>query len=325
MPASGGARVGVLLVHGMGNPTASFAVPLVERLVRALAPDDARVAFEACYWADLLQGQQDRTWARLQRKPMRHERARRWIVGTLGDPVSYLAGYLRQGEPAYAAVHARLRARLVDLARRVGGDAPLVVLAHSLGGVVASNYVWDEQRRHGAVHPHARRATPGAPTTGAHPAPGVGAHGPASAGETPMERMETLAALVTYGCSIPLFLPPSPPIECIRFPPPTLAPRLRAVATWLNVYDPDDLLGYPIGDVWDVTHGTTITDVPLEVGGALVGWTPWVHTRYDTDAGFVALVRDVIARVLAALDDGDDGDGIAAPPAHPPLEPFDGR
>lgn len=297
------ARLAVLLVHGMGNPTPSFALPLVERVARVLGPRAREIAFEACYWGDLLQRQQDVTWQRLQRAPMRHRAARRWIVSALGDPVSYLSGYLRDvpgagpaRAPAYVAVHARLRESLRTLAARTAPDAPLVALAHSLGGVVVSNHVWDEQRRHGALRPRAELAPPEAPTAAAHEA--VDAAG--GVAETPMERMETLAGLVTYGCNIPLFLPPSAPIECIAFPPPALPAPWRDGARWLNVYDPDDLLGYPIAEVWDELHGTVIVDRALEVGGVLTGWTPWAHTLYDTDDDFVALVADELRRVLDA-------------------------
>jgi len=47
--------------------------------------------------------------------------------------------------------------------------------------------------------------------------------------------METLTTLITFGSNIPLFLPPSPPIECIRFPHPVLPPQFAAAARWKNV------------------------------------------------------------------------------------------
>jgi hypothetical protein len=119
-------------------------------------------------------------------------------------------------------------------------------------------------------------------------------------GETPAQRLETLTALVTFGCNIPLFLPPVPPYECVRFPRPALRAEFKAVARWLNVYDPYDILGYPLNDLWDEPHGTQIDDFALEVGMPGLSMTPLSHTFYWTDAGFQSLVTTELRRMLGA-------------------------
>src|ERR1035437_6667551 len=119
-------------------------------------------------------------------------------------------------------------------------------------------------------------------------------------GDSPMQRLETLAGLITFGCNIPLFLPPTPPYECVRFPRPGLPDHLRAAARWLNVYDPYDILGYALGDLWDDAHGTKIDDVALEVGMPGISMTPLSHTRYWTDGGFQLMVVGELRRVLGA-------------------------
>jgi hypothetical protein len=60
-------RVGVMLIHGMGDPEPSYAEGLIKRLTQRLANDAAGVEFEACYWAPILQEQQDVTWRRMLR------------------------------------------------------------------------------------------------------------------------------------------------------------------------------------------------------------------------------------------------------------------
>jgi hypothetical protein len=286
-------EIGVLIVHGMGTPAPSYAEGLVERLTAALGPAAARVRFEACHWSPILQPAQDRVWARLRAGGARMDQqwARRWLVSALGDPAGYLSGYLQDGEPVYARVHEAVRAALARLAGRLArADAtPLVVLAHSLGSVIVSNYVWNEQRASGEVRP---AASPGGD------APPAARR--AAVGRTPFERMETLTTLVTYGSNIPLFVPPVERLECIRLPRATLPARYRAVARWLNVYDPDDLLGYPLATLWDDTKGTRITDVTVDAGPFLASGTPFAHTFYNSDRDFVALVARELATVLSA-------------------------
>lgn len=287
-------QLAVLLIHGMGHPAPDFADDLIARLTHALGADARRVRFAPYHWSPILQWAQDRVWRRMEAGGARMDGrwARRWIVSALGDPAGYLSGYLQDGHPVHLRVHERLRDTLGGLAERLErpDETPLAVLAHSLGAVVVSNYVWNEERAAEEVRPG-----PSATLGGA-----LGEVLRLAVGRTPFERMETLTTLVTYGANVPVFLPPVERLACIRFPRPGLPERLRAVARWTNVYDPDDWLGYPLAGLWDDTHGTVIHDVTLDVGGFPVSATPFSHTRYDQDAGFVGLVADQLAAVLAA-------------------------
>jgi hypothetical protein len=128
--------------------------------------------------------------------------------------------------------------------------------------------------------------------------------------------METLTTLVTYGSTIPIFLPPVSPIECVSLPRETLSPQLRAVARWLNVYDPDDLLGYPLANIWDDLKGTRIDDVAINAGPFPLSETPLSHGFYDRDADFVRLVAAELTKVLEVPDQGMPG--ITASWAVPP-------
>ncbi len=286
------AEVGVVIVHGMGDPDPAFALPLIEGLSRLLGTDAAAVAFEPCFWSDVLQGGQDEIWRRLRdaRSPMRIDLLRKWVVGTLGDPTGYLSGYERQGVPVMHRVHQRFADALARVEARLAhpAHAPVVVLAHSLGCVVVTNYLWNLERAAGEVG----TATVSTMHAGARDIARK------AIGETPVQRLETLAGLVTFGCNIPLFLPPVPPYECVRFPRPRLAERLKQVARWLNVYDPYDVLGYPLSGLWDETHGTQIEDVAMEVGMPGLSMTPLSHTFYWTDAAFQSLVVRELRRML---------------------------
>lgn len=279
-------RVGVLLIHGMGDPPSDFAAKPIAALQRKLGAAADGIAFGSCWWSPILQRQQGVTWGRLLDSPMRWRGLRHWVVSSLGDPVTYLGGYLQAGRPVYDRVHECLRDSLGQLESQLGSaDKPLVILAHSLGGVVVSNYLWDEQRRAGHVRPEAE---------------GRVRQKTIPVGRSAFERLETLTSFVTFGCNIPLFLPAEPPVECVRFPGPALPAHLARVAAWKNVYDEDDLLGYPIANIWDRTHGTRIDDVAMDVGWWPASATTWSHIMYLDDRRFLGLCADEILRVLHA-------------------------
>lgn len=287
------ADLGVVVIHGMGNPEPDFAAPLIEGLSRALGADAAAVAFESCFWSPILQRSEDEIWRRLRRAPtpMRLDFAREWIVSAFGDPTGYLSGYEQQSEPVLHRVHKCFAESLGAVERRLcDSRAPLVVLAHSLGCVVVTNYLWNIERG-------ANELTDIAPSA-MHAGARAVARNPV--GETRFQQLETLTGLITFGCNIPLFLPPSLPYECVAFPRPALAPRFKAAARWLNVYDPYDVLGYPLNGLWDNKHGTTIDDVVLRVGMPGLSMTPLSHSLYWSDSGFHALVARELRRVLAA-------------------------
>jgi hypothetical protein len=288
--------VGVLLVHGMGTQSeeefgAAFAAATTERLAGRGVPAGA-VVFQAAYWADLLN---DRERALLARAgaggPLRWRTLRGFVVNALGDAVAY-----RRGSPdrnnLYYDLHARVRAHLRALRDRLGHDAPLVIVAHSLGSVIASDYVWDAQ------HPERRC--------------GVAAE---AAEGTDFERARTLAGLVTLGSPIPLFALALPRVLAVAPPreSPALAPAVRAAAAWHNYYDPDDVLGWPLRTLdpdpgggaplgageWAYADAVD-ADHAVASGGALTGWTPLSHTGYWEAAGVLDAAADQIAAVARA-------------------------
>ncbi len=290
---TGSAELGVVIIHGMGAPTKYFAQPLIDGLTRQLGDDAAAVAFESCFWSPILQDGEDEVWRRLQasRTPMELDFARKWIVGALGDPTGYLSGYERAGTPAMHLVHQAFAGSLAAVEERLADRAttPIVVLAHSLGTVVVTNYLWNHEREAGEVgKPESVEAHPGRAAVRK------------TFGEGPAQELKTLAGLITFGCNIPLFLPPSPHYECVRFPRPALPQKLKDVAQWINIYDPYDVLGYPLSNLFDVWNETTIVDLALEAGPLLISRTPLSHNYYWTDGGFQKLVANELLKVLEA-------------------------
>ena len=263
--------IGLLVIHGMGDQPEHFADELFAGIRRHLDHDADLVAYESCLWADVLQHHQDQVWQRLRRSgAMSWPNWRTWLLSSFGDPPAYLSGYFKSGRQAYGIIHGRVREALTRLETQFNprNSRPLVVLAHSLGSVIITNYIWDEQK---------------SPTPGS----------------TPFERTETLTKLVTYGSNIPLFLPPVRPIECIQFPWPSLPEHIRPLARWLNVYAPSDLLGYPLSGLWDNSHGTIVDDHAFPVGPWPLSRTPLSHTRYDSDDGFLSMVAAEIRSLVA--------------------------
>ena len=281
-------RTGVLLVHGMGEQSEQTFGVAFERAVRprlaARGVHDAEVVFRRGYWADLLNTRERDLLAQTARGgPLAYRQLRGFVVNALGDAVAYRRAPTG-GRSLYDEVHDRMRDHLRALHVALGGvDAPVVVVAHSLGSVIASDYLWDAQH----------------PATGRTPA------------ESPFERLHTLAGLVTFGSALPLFTLALPKVVAVAPPreSPLLAPTVRAVARWENYYDPDDVLGWPLRTVEPLAplapgehayRDAVDADHAIEVGSALTGWNPASHTAYWGDRDFLEPVTEQIAAVVGA-------------------------
>ena len=213
------AALGIFVVHGIGIQQPDFADDFIAEMqerLHALGIAADTIQWEPAYWADLLNDRERHLWDTLARD---HDldwiTVRQFFINFFGDAIAYQR---EPGQPPdmYHQVHQRMHDHLVHLRTALGQqDAPLVIIAHSLGSVIMSNYIWDEQTGQGL-------------------------------GTTPFARMETLAGLVTFGSPIPLFTLGLNDIVSIAFPPLGLPAPLHGHAQWLNFFDADDVLGYPL-------------------------------------------------------------------------------
>jgi len=289
-------KLGVLVIHGMGDQRADFADPMIRELSAQIdqrGGDAPRICWEPVFWADVLEGRETALLRELSAGgDLDHADLRHFIVHSLGDAIAYQqVPRARQQVNVYRGIHRRVDESLKRLRRRTregkpksAPDVPLVILAHSLGGHIISNYIWDVQS---AV----RKERKGSP-------------------RSPLERMETLATIVTFGCNIALFTlaynelkPIAFPPRGLRkhFPPGTRRVAITAAARWINFYDPDDVLAYPLRPLSTRYSRTVSADVPINVGSPLTSWNPMSHLQYWTDNDITKPVAELIHGVLALL------------------------
>lgn len=260
-------EVGVLIVHGMGSQQKGFADGMIAQLKERLGDRADAVRFEQVLWAPVLTGREDKVWKALSRhNELDWVDTRKFFLNAFGDASAYR--YIPD-EPncIYFQIHDKVRDGLAALRAQLGGDGkPLIVCAHSLGSVIMSNYIWDLQ-----------------------PGKDSGRYG-----DTAFERMESLAGFITFGSNIPLFVLAYDPIECITFPPAALPAELKAKSKWLNLYDKDDILGWPLKELSPAFTQAVTEDREINVGGIVTSWNPMSHTKYWEDGNFIEPVAEII-------------------------------
>ena len=280
-----GKKIAVAIIHGIGRQNADFAEKIIKG-IRKRCPDCADdFEFGPVYWAPIFEETEARLWDRTSLGgKMRWMRARRLMVYLIGDAVAYQITSKKDDEQPYNRIHRKVADTLKGLAERTDDNAPLVIIAHSLGSIIASNFIYDMQndQEFNAV------GKPLVPDLVRDIKP-----------ETPLEQCKTLTHLFTLGSPLALWsLRYKNFSSPINIPSPDLDnfhPELKDCGKWFNFYDRDDAIGYPIKYLNDEYAKEVTRDVDVNVGEPPLGWTPMSHTKYWSSP---RVHRDIAAELL---------------------------
>lgn len=299
----------MLFVHGVGIREPDYARTAIARLreqFRAATgyPDaDEDLVIESAYWAPAVAEREDRLgeravpglasgWFSAMNKltqkvatgstlalvplalsglvrhvpgvPKIHWPTLRWAVTNfVGDVVSYQVS--PHSREVYDGVHAQVAAALGRLAERAP-DAPLFVVAHSLGSVIAADHFYDLSKGR-------RRAA------------------------TALEGGLTLTGFYTLGSPIALWTQRDGDFARPLQIPARLSadPVLAAAAEWINFYDADDVLAFPLKGLSPEWDKAVDEDRSVSVGALIIGMSPVSHVAYWNDAAVIRPIANSIA------------------------------
>ena len=275
------AKLGVLIIHGVGSQKEDFAAPVIEELKGRIA-DQAKIQWQTVYWDPILAGQENDLLGELfpEGENLDWFKLRTLVMNYVGDVAAYryipnISDPSKKTNEKYDEIHDIVHESIVELRKKLGSaDKPLIVMAHSMGSVIMFDYIRErQQKRDGDPY-----------------------------GKTKFERMETLVGFITFGSPIPLFTLALDQVPCINFPPDNLQKDLKDKARWLNFYDHDDVFGWPLEYLIDRCEGRVkscvIEDKQINVGDVFTFWDPLCHSRYWTDNDFTKPVAQYISEIL---------------------------
>jgi hypothetical protein len=278
-------QTALLTVHGMGETQRDYAETLFEAVAGRLGGLASQVDFRSVYYQDILKPNQETVWARVgETTHLRYADLRRFLLFGFGDA----AGLENRKEidgSVYELAQEAIARQLLGVARH-DPSTSIVFLAQSLGGQVLSSYIYDAQK-----------ALSGG-RVGAGIWKDVDAWALRALGERltePEKRFlagATCASFVTTGCNIPIF--------CAAHKQMDIKPIARPTERfeWINLYDPDDALGWPLQPL-SPGYAALVDDRPINAGQGVVtwilkSWNPLSHTAYWGDGQ----VLDVLTQRL---------------------------
>lgn len=277
-------KVAVAFIHGVGkrkpgdltdehNNMWRMALALRDEFERHVpfVPAKEALAFMPCHW-DLdsgLQSLEDALFTKMGQQ-IRMGILRDLFATMLGDAVAYQQR--SKSLTMYETIHKAIALRLSRLAALAGATAPLIIVAHSLGTVIASNYIYDWQK-------HIVPSQVVEMTT-----------------NTPLEKMETLVYLFTLGSPLALWS-----LRFDGFGEPIIVPSpllhtyyLPMGGAWINFYDKDDTIAFPLQPL-NHAYNQAVIDQQVNVGGILDSWNPASHLAYWLDRDVVRPIGRAIA------------------------------
>lgn len=289
-------RIAIAVIHGMGSqgdtPPAekklTFSRDLYYGLRRYVGGDAmTRITWREIFWSDILQKRQDGYLAALKADGARWCDLRDFVGHRLADAGSYRRvhypnAYARDGRgpdicfDTYTRVHARVARCLRRLEAVNGPDTPLIVIAHSLGARIMSNYIHDTTRGTPVFH-----------------------------AKSGFQRFETMTSFITFGSNIPVFSfhVPRKDINPIEFP----GRRVWGAVTkpwWINLNDPDDVLGMPLAPsapaYQDMVGRRELQEEWCEVGSGVLGASPFSHNAYWRDPLVVHRIGQQVHRAFSS-------------------------
>jgi hypothetical protein len=279
------AQTALLTVHGMGETPRDYADKLFHAVAARLGGLAGQVDFRSVYYQDILKPNQETVWARVNDSTqLRYADLRRFLLFGFGDAAGLENRKEIDGSVYELAQEAIARA-LLGVARQDPATS-VVFLAQSLGCQVLSSYVYDAQKAMAGgrvlagiwkdIDAWARRAL----------------GGPLSESEKRFLAGGTCTAFVTTGCNIPIFVAAHKQMDI----KPIARPTSRF--EWINLYDPDDALGWPLQPL-SPGYAALVDDRAINAGQGVVtwilkSWNPLSHTAYWGDAQ----VLDLLAQRL---------------------------
>lgn len=270
-------KLGVLVIRGSGSTgferQERFIKGVNKRLIKK-GVDINEIAYEYIDWYGPLQSQQEVLLERMFHHPdikLKSKLLRKFLFGNISDLINY-GGKPNLPDQAYEKTHLSVYKSITRLQNQLKENAPLIILASSMGTEIINNYIWDRE--------HADENDP--------------------FGKTAFERFETLVGLFTFGNNIPIFSSSSDieDLKPIQFPIPNTSQKFYNLATWENYYDKHDPLGYPITFINKNYAEAKIEDIQIGVGNILTFWNILSHFGYWTSKKLKDRISDFIFEIL---------------------------
>ncbi|QJD29410.1 hypothetical protein [Methylococcus geothermalis] len=291
-------KCALLCMHGMGNLTKnefqSDIAKLRQNLAERLSADrfsEIYIPTSGIFYSDLTQQQEDGVWQAMTTQGGLNtgfirrntiNRIRRFIISGFSDATAFTGFNGSITKQQYTNIQQRIYNTLTDI-HNACGEVPIIIISHSLGCQIMSSYIWDAQI-------YWRNTIFG--TNFVIDSRSIWKNHKSTNNDSFL-CLQSLKTWFTTGCNIPIFVSGFRNVRAIH------NREYDYDFDWINYFDYDDVLGYPLaplGVLFDSTdatgHGQSYTDIVTDIqvnandgiwGAITSSWNPMSHTQYWGD------------------------------------------
>jgi hypothetical protein len=286
-------KIALLLIHGIGKQDENYAHQITYDLKKHFVGNlqkagvknpAAELVIEAVYWAPVIQKAEDKLWNSLKKGgSMNFVNLRRLMIDFAGDSIAYQKNY--DDRKIYDGVHEIIAKSIDKLGFIAGEKAPLSIVAHGIGSVMISNYMWDLQH-------HSKKKQL------------IASEVEKYIDDSPIERGETFCKLFSLGSPLALWsLRHKNFGKPIAVPSPLCKKHYPGVkGEWINYYDKDDIIGYPIKPINSAYREAVTRDIEINVGNIWSSWNPASHMGYWNDDDVIVPVAESLSKLWLKIN-----------------------
>lgn len=263
-----------ITLHGIGETQKEYHNNLKHLLEKRLGKDIwLKVHFEPIYYQSALPDYQYTVWANMRSSThLSWQDLRKFLLFGFSY-ASILEHRASDDGSVYKQIQKSIIYSLKIAIEKVkNNDIPIIILAHAFGCQIISNYLWDSQKNKGIWQMGSLDYPDFQPE------------------EEDFLKLKSLRYLITTGCSIPLFVAGFADIMAISKPNPGFK--------WLNYYDKDDVLGWPLKPLSPSYNSIVEDDLEINSGNLWQLWNSQNHDGYWTEEDFLQPLSAVIQGLI---------------------------
>lgn len=267
----------LLAVHGMGPTSDNFAEPVFSALRNAMGDAFSGVHTASVFYQPILNENQERLFDAMKKRELDCHRARKFLLQGLSTG-SCLNRNIEEKGGVYQQAQEVLYSAL-DKLFEIYGDLPVVLLSHSSGCDLVSNYIWDAQKP-GCNHGVWRDGGPGNVHKGSK--------------KDLFLRLKTLRHWYTLGANKPLHTAGMSRDQIQSVKTSTCGYNFR----WKNFYHPNDIFAWPLKPLSPSYNQSVYKDLETvtldQWTESDAAWQLGVHNSYWTSETVVeSLLEDI--------------------------------
>lgn len=277
-------KAALITIHGMGKTEPTYADSFLKKINKKLGSRSENLHTDKIYYQKILQDNEDLVWGRMM-KHVRWLDLRQFILFGFGDAAG-LEAKKDTINSVYTQAQAEIGKVILNTFNQIESNAPVFIIAQSLGCQVASCYFWDAQE-----YLKGKQVTAGIWKSNKDLESYVNNNIKLEPDQINFLAGSRFNYFYTTGCNIPIFVAAHATDEILPIKP-------NSNFAWKNYYDKDDVLGWPLENLSD-EYGSIVKDYPINAGDGPFGWigkswNPMSHTQYweDNDV-MVPLIEDL--------------------------------